>query len=237
MIFFLILYSNTDEYKEMYTIQSRYLKNKELPHLFYCFSDNEEQKEDYIIEDDILYIKGYESYRPGILDKTLKAMNYVYNHYPNVEYIVRQNISTIISYSKLIPCVLKNQLDFTGPLYYYSSPNPVEESGLTGEKFDLYGGYRFVCGICMIFSKKAVEFVLTHITHIMKYELVDDIAISYIFSDIPNDIKYEKMIEDIQIGWNGEYDSNVMVYRNKTNNRKEDAERMDRIISSISSEK
>ena len=229
MIFFLILYSY--EYKEMYNLQSQYLKNSQIPHLFYCF--NEEQENEYSVIDNILYIKGKETYIPGILDKTIKAMNYVKDNYSDIDYIVRQNISTIILYPELTKRILESNVDFGGPLYY-NRAYPNTESGLIGDKYDLYGHLPFISGICMVFSKKAIEFILTHIPEIMEYEVVDDLSISYAFSLIPNEMKFEKI--NGNIGWNKDFnnENDIICYRNKSNNdRNIDIERMKNIIINI----
>jgi hypothetical protein len=44
-------------------------------------------------EDNTIYVRGKESYIPGILIKTLKAMQYVFNKY-DFKYLIRTNIST-----------------------------------------------------------------------------------------------------------------------------------------------
>lgn len=231
MIFFLILYSHSHEYNEMYKLQSQYLKNIQIPHLFYCF--NEEQENEYSVIDDILYIRGKETYIPGILDKTIKAIKYVKDNYSDIDYIVRQNISTIILYPELINRIIESDIDFGGPLLYYAYPNT--ESGLIGNKYDLYGHLPFISGICMIFSRKAIEFILAHIPEIMEYELVDDLSISYAFSLILNEMIFETI--NGNIGWNTDYNNDnnndIICYRNKSNDRSIDIERMKNIIFNI----
>ena len=71
----LILYSETSpEYNEMYKILSNYLKQTEIPYYFYAYNPNIESE--YIIKDDIIYLKGNESLVHGCLDKTLKRLKY-----------------------------------------------------------------------------------------------------------------------------------------------------------------
>jgi hypothetical protein len=179
-------------------------------------------------------MRGKETYIPGILDKTMKAINYVKENYSDIDYIVRQNISTIILYSELINRIIESDIDFGGPLYY-TKVYPNAESGLIGEKYNLYGHLPMISGICMIFSKRAIEFILAHILEIMEYELVDDLSISYAFSLIPNEMIFKKI--NGNIGWNIDYNNdnanNIICYRNKTNDRNIDIERMKNIIINI----
>jgi len=225
MIFYLILYSETEEYIPMYEIQSRYMKEKEIPHLFYCFK---EQEEEYTVKDDILYIRGKETYIPGILDKTWKAIHYVETYRSDYTYIVRQNISTIIHYPVLEEAIVQQApIDFGGPLYYiYAYKN--KTSNLIDENYERYGHLPFISGICLIFSKKAIQFVLAHFQEIMDFGLIDDLALSYIFQILPSDIVLKKIIGKVVN--NEPYNSETMVYRNRSNDRSEDVDKMKRII-------
>ena len=100
-------------------------------------------------------------------------------------------------------------------------------------KYNLYGELHTISGICMVFSKRAIDFILAHIPEIMEYELVDDLSISYIFSLIPNEMKFEQI--NGTIGWNIDYnnENDIICYRNKTNDRNIDIERMKNIIFNI----
>ena len=97
MILNLILYSDSNEYNQMRDELRNYLIIKKIKYYFYCFDNKIES--DYIFDDDILRIKGDESYLPGILDKTIKAITITSNI--DYKYLVRSNISTIIDFDNL----------------------------------------------------------------------------------------------------------------------------------------
>jgi hypothetical protein len=93
IIFLIISSQNNEIYLKM-----RYLLSK-----FYCiypneikyfFVENKENLDQDVIEDNnYLYIKGIESYVPGIYQKTINAMEYVTNKY-SFDYLIRTNLST-----------------------------------------------------------------------------------------------------------------------------------------------
>ena len=68
-ILHLVLYSDEDYYNKMYEITRKYYKKfNNVKTIYYKFSSSIE--DNYKLEDDILLIKGNESYIPGVLDKT-----------------------------------------------------------------------------------------------------------------------------------------------------------------------
>jgi hypothetical protein len=206
------------------------MKEKKIPHLFYCFK---EQEEDYTVKDDILYIRGKETYIPGILDKTWKAMYYVQTYRSDYTYIVRQNISTLIHYPLLEEAIVQQApIDFGG-LHQAIGYPATTMSGLVGEKLLLYGNLPYFWGFCLIFSKKAIQFVLAHFQQIMDFGVIDDLALSYIFQTVPCDIVFKKIIG--KVSWKEPYDSETIVYRNRSNDRTQDVDRMKEIILHLTS--
>lgn len=104
----LILYSETiPEYVEMKEILESYLnKLNKLQYYFYCY--NEELDKEYEIKDKIIYIKGKETFIPGILEKTIKVFEICNELGIEYDYIIRSNISTIINYPSLQQYLLVN---------------------------------------------------------------------------------------------------------------------------------
>jgi hypothetical protein len=111
--------------KKYYSVFSEDIK------IFYI-TFREEQEEEVIENDEFLYLKGTESFMPGIITKTINAMNYINKQY-SYDYVVRTNISTIIN--------IKNMLD-----YFTTIP-----------KTNYTGGFlifnSFYSGIFILFSK------------------------------------------------------------------------------------
>ena len=58
--------------------------------------------QEYLIDGNILYIHGEETFLPGVLNKTLDAMKVITNNL-NIQYdfILRSNASTVINYYSL----------------------------------------------------------------------------------------------------------------------------------------
>ncbi len=221
-MFNLILYSPSKEYELMYRIHSAYLNKKKIDHLFYCFRN---QENEYEVVDDILYIKGEESFMPGILEKTLKALKfYNMNLKEKYDYVVRSNISTIINFDKLEQATTVAPLDFGGPLFY-TSANVNPEAGLTEEKHIIYGKYGFVSGICMVFSNAAIEFTLTFENQILSYKLQDDLAISIPYQTVKHNLVYRKINGLVE--WNVEkFNKDAIAYRNRSDDRTKDVVNM-----------
>lgn len=212
----LILYSHGDEYQIMYEILSAYLEYNKIQHLFYTFGNETK------LENNILYLKGEESMVPGILEKTILAFEFTKEY--DYDFIVRSNISTLVDFNKLsIP-----EIDYGGPLYYYGSFVDIP-AGLTEEKHQLYGKYHFVSGICIILSKKCVNWLLENKESLMSYGIIDDVAIGICIGSIKNDLMVSKTND--KISWNLEEEA--VVYRNKTDDRMLDVKRMFSIVKTL----
>src|SRR5271170_1779843 len=94
----LILYNNSSEYNGMRDVLRQYLKSMNIKYYFYCYDEN--ITEDYIFNDDILLIKGKETFLPGIFKKTISAMEICLKLH-DFDYILRSNISTVVDFSLL----------------------------------------------------------------------------------------------------------------------------------------
>ena len=233
----LILYSEDPDYIEMYKIQSAYLKAKGVDHYFYCYKSDLE--EEFLIVDDILYIKGEESYIPGILNKTLSSFSYFLDKLDQYDYVVRSNISSCLNFDLLKRSLVNTPIDFGGPLYY-KAMYPNSESGLIGEKFDLYGSLGMVSGLCIIFSPKGIKFILDNIDVVKSYALVDDLSLTIPFKTIQHNL-IDKEIgpqDSGKIAWNSvKFSQSAIVYRNRSDLRSDDVENMKKITTLLLSNK
>ena len=93
IIFLIISSDNEGVYPQMRELSPKYLdlfKND----IKYFFIENRENIEEEVIEDNnFLYIKGSESFIPGIYQKSIKAIEYVSNKY-SFDFVIRTNLST-----------------------------------------------------------------------------------------------------------------------------------------------
>ena len=229
----LILYSSEDEHNvKMYAISSKYLKLKGIDHFFYRYK--EDLEDEYMIEDDIFYIRGKETYRPGVLEKTLFVLEYFSKYLGNTyDYIVRTNISTCLNFDILKSSLQKKPVDYGGPLYYtLSKLNPI--GGMDEENLVKYGNYGFISGICIVLSSKATNYLISKKEEILSYGLMDDSAISVA---IRSNKDHSLIDEEIKgtIEWNKDsFNPTALIYRNKTEgNREVDITNMETITNSL----
>lgn len=229
----LILYStNIPEYVQMYKILNDYLNVLGIQHYFYIYDEN--QIEEYCLKKDenILSIKGQETFIPGILEKTLLAFKYFRN--AEFDYIVRSNISTVVDFKILLRTLESEILDYGGPLYYYGSFVDLK-SGLTSEKNALYGNRHFVSGICIVFSKKAIDILVDEMTDVLDYGIIDDVAIGIHLHNRNLIFKSIVVNEGLpSYDFNApNYKPSLIVYRNYSGDRYNDYCRMSSICEQI----
>ena len=227
----LVLYSNNEDYNEMYKLTREYYKKfKNVKTIYYKFNEN--NKEEYELNLDILDIKGKETFIPGILDKTIKAFKYIYNHY-KFDYIVRSNISTIINFDLLTNYLKYNKFDYGGGLKMLI--HSIEKT--YGIVDNSYFGKEYASGTSIIISKEIVNEIINNQNKI-NYTVIDDVAIGMLFDEnkkfipneyfmmVPNFNDQNDLINEIK---NKKY----IFYRNRQSDRKKDLIQMITIIDNI----
>ena len=163
-------------YSKMIQLQKEYIKSysgNNITFYFYCYK--EDLEEEYIIEDNMIYIKGTETYIPGILEKTLKVFEITKNM--EYDFLLRSNISTIVDYSKL------NEILYEIPdnvIYAGGScliHNWIDETSGIHKKYNI----PFILGTSIILKKEGVNKLIEN--KILLHEtIVDDLAIGIFFS-------------------------------------------------------
>ena len=217
----LILYSADEKYDQMKEILREHNKNHNITSYFYCYKSDMTIPHEII--DDVLYISGKESYIPGILEKTLYALNVFKND--EYDYIVRSNISTVVNYYELLKYLSISKFDYGGPLVDL-------EAGMTKEKNDKYKNHHFVSGICIIFSRNAVKLLTDNKQDVLSYGLIDDVAIGVYLHD--KNLTRKKLGENLYSFDNSTYKPGYIVYRNRSNDRDLDVSNMKMIVSKLS---
>lgn len=218
----LILYNRDQVYDEMLSVQRNYLKNiKNITYFFYCYK--EDINEEYKIDGDIIYIKGCETFLPGILEKTINTIAITHNY--NYDYLIRSNISTIIEFNLLEKILNKN-------LPLYAGGNIVDlqwisfENGIFNHE---HRGLLFAQGTAIILSKTAVNILLENKNKI-DYGIIDDVSIAIFYKKIG--FKPENYGEYYVTNTNKQV-PNKIFYRNKYSDRKLDIENMDKITKQL----
>lgn len=137
IIILIISSNNIEYYKDMRKIWKKYM-NKH-PNITSFFIENDNSIDKSVIldkEKNTIYCKGEESYIPGILNKTLKSIEYCIKKY-DIDYIYRTNLSSVIDLKKLYSYIQNNDIDYAGHDYL-----------------------KFISGSGIILSKKACKILL-----------------------------------------------------------------------------
>lgn len=217
----LILYNDADDYRDMRDILRLYLKAKNIKYYFYCFK--QDIKYDYAIQGDILYIKGTESFNPGITEKTIKSIILV-NQLFIFDYIVRSNISTIVDMDKMLKYLEDNPMEYGGG--YKHVLEWIDYSAGIYDK--TYWGTEYVSGTCFILSKKTVDKICENKKDIV-WDVIDDVCVGLFCKkhEIPI-IVINHLVENTD-----HYISDKIFYRNKRPDRKDDINAMKKIITQL----
>lgn len=186
----LVLYSNSpgqECYEEMKEISEYYYKQfNNVKTIYYQYSDKID--EEYLLIDNILFIKGdKESYVPGVLEKTVKAFEYVSANglLDKYDYTIRSNISTIINFDLLIKELQKTPVSFYGG---GSAMNLQWNGG--GITDSTWYGTIFATGTSIILHPNAVKFIIDN-KSLLRYDIVDDVSLGIFFREHKPDIKCE----------------------------------------------
>lgn len=182
-ILHLVLYSdNRNYYYEMYKLLSPFYKEfkSNVTTLFYKY--NETIQDDFMIENDILHIKGGPETRyPGLLEKTIKALEYICstNIIHNYDYVLRTDGSTIVNFDLLFPLLRQNPIKFYGGILINNLEWLDYPSGIFDTK---WFGTLYVSGSNIIWTKQSVQFMIENKTN-LHYELVDDLSIGILMQE------------------------------------------------------
>ena len=220
----LVLYSDDKDYNQMKEITENYYKKFEnVTTIYYKFDKGISNK--YEMYGNVLKIKGTESYLPGILEKTVKAMEYVVDKKYDCDYLVRSNISTIVDFGLLDKELSKKPIEYGGGLI--NELKMIDKSG--GIVDDTYFGLKYASGTAIVFSKNTLEQVMAKRDKI-NYKLIDDVAIGLLMRDELK--KPAEQVGSFLIVSDGSEIGKkpYMFYRNRSSNRTTDVKNMKRII-------
>ena len=224
----LVLYSDTDYYRGMYeNTREYYNKHKNVDTIYYMYSGNENDEEyTYDKDNNMLYIRGIESFVPGILQKTVKAFQFTSLLDKKYDYIIRTNISTLVNFRKLSEELRKNPIDYGTGRYMTIYNGWRDYRG--GIENDRYEGLTFPLGTCIIFSGKLFDKIMDKI-HLIDDSVVDDVSIGYFMTIYFPDYKLNNYSNLYYVGANRNINKNnvnrYIFFRNKnTNNRNRDVE-------------
>jgi len=153
IIILIISSNNIQYYKNMRDVWRKYMNNH--PNITSFFIENDTSIYNEIIvdkENNTIFYKDEESYVPGILNKTIKIIDYCLKNY-DVDYIYRTNLSSVINFDKLYSYLQNNDVDYAGHDYV-----------------------KFISGSGIILSKKTCQILIEDKSLINNKE-PDDLAI------------------------------------------------------------
>jgi hypothetical protein len=173
-IIVLIIDSNDLEvYKLLRKEWERYMNIDNSVKSYFVYGD-ETVHDNIIEENNKLIIKNKDNLKPGIFEKTSKALKYLTEKYPNTDYFIRTNISSF--------WIWENLLDFlyNKPTTNYIS-SVVTDSNPAG------------CGIIM--SKDMAQLWANNYDVSYKYKVLDDVCFGYLLYSnsitIQNALRYD----------------------------------------------
>ena len=215
-ILHLVLYSPDKEYDEMFNLTNEYYSRYDVHTVYYCYDAN--MVEEWKLIDNVLHIRGEETYIPGILNKTMKAFEYYMPSIHNYDYVVRSNISTIIQFQLLENALIERPILYGG--------------GLINDTY--------VSGTAIILSCPVIINMMKNIDK-LETDKIDDVAIGLLFkslypSEVPYNIGGFVFVPDTR-GNLGDLETlnfgDTIFFRNRNEDRKTDCQQMKYIIDKL----
>lgn len=224
-IMHLVLFSHGEEYDEMYNITKQYYQQfHNVTTIYYTFS---ESNRDAYQMDGILYLPGEETYIPGILDKTIKAFEFVKDK--SFDYLIRSNVSTIINFNNLSSIITQYPITVGGGMVYKHT-----WGGKNHERYNTI----YPHGTSMILSKPMLMELLDEKDQI-NYNIIDDLEIGHVLErEYPSLPFYSFQHYFAYVDEKTNMDQldykNIIFYRNKSEDRKQDIQNMKEIVYRLS---
>lgn len=157
----LILANDTPEYLQMQNLWKKYMGLFENIKSYFIKYDVEKiYNKNIELTNDTIFIKGdTDSFIPGCLDKTIKAIEYAL---ANIEfdYLLRTNMSSVWDLNKFHTLVSNNDWNVAG-----------------------VNGYKFVSGAGILMAKSVCSNIIIN-KHLLDYSLIDDVSIGHLLIEL-----------------------------------------------------
>lgn len=217
----LVLFSDKSPYKDMMQItRDLYRSVPDVTTIYYCYDPSLHKPYDYNPSAMTLHIRGNETYTPGILLKTLDAIQFVLNQFPKAELIVRSNASTVLDLRKMCQeCVNDPTLTYGGcwvnKLAWLDPPGGVKDKR--------WWGTRYASGTCILMRRSFAEQLVKDRSKI-RSDLVDDLSIGVWTREHAVNVKV----------WESPTGGKDWFFRNRQANRQNDLVRMRQLVQQLS---
>jgi hypothetical protein len=190
----------------------------------------------------VLYIKGKETYIPGIIDKTVSAFDYFKDEISNYHYVIRSNISTIIRFDELSSALKRNSVDY-GCALCFGMEHVNNKGAVPPETI-------FSSGTSIVLSQKAALNLIDNKEHVDK-TIIDDVSIGKFVNQKMPEIDMKPVVHDRKdngflfvpnVEANKEKlktlisNNNFIFFRNNNGDRDNDAKQMEVIVEHLLSQ-
>lgn len=217
----LVLCSDRFPYRDMMNITKEwYATCRGVTTLYYWYERNLPQRFVYEPDRMLLRIRGDETYVPGILMKTLDALEFVLSTFPGAQMIVRTNVSTIVDFPLLLQQLPLDSVRYGG--YMINELAWLDPSG--GVVDETWFGTRYASGTC-IFMDRTLASDMTRRRHLFRTNLVDDLSIG---------VWMREHAPGIPI-WSADPSAPNWFYRHRQDHREQDIERMQHLVRRLKS--
>lgn len=231
-IFQLVLYSDHYPYNNMLPILQNYYRTfPDIKTYFYCFSET--IQDEYVLIENVLYIKGGPETLTNTMEKTMKAFEYFRREIEECDYFLRSSISTIIDLELFSKEMRHRTIDYGGHVkgaYHIHHPSGMSDTSLLGIPY-----YQ---GICIILSNEMCKLILNNLDKV-EIEVVDDTSFGLFVHRFKKNARYGSLDsmfsppDDIQYIDNYTKKNSIIIYRNKNNDREIDIRNMDYITKKL----
>ena len=182
----LVLDSDEEPYNSITNVTRvwyEHFKEQGVDTFFYRYSEDVSVPTIHAKESLILF-SGKESYVPGILNKTMLAIEHLWPE-QKYDYVVRSNASSVINFPQLLPLLEARQVLFGGT---HVIPNS-HSAYLYGDGVEVPPNWlpmNYVQGTCIVMHKLAVELLLAyqHDKQLLRRDHIDDIAFGLFFMHV-----------------------------------------------------
>jgi hypothetical protein len=180
LVILIISSDNEAVYAKMKEMSQKYLelfktKNEDAPWYEYFYVEfNSNIEDDIFVEKNTIFVKGNETFAPGLFEKTLKSMKYIVENF-EFSYLMRTNLSTFLN--------LENVHSFIFSLEQQKSQKYF--GGFTIEDV-VFTKKNIVSGTGIFASNDIVNYLISKYEDNRKYELPDDVLFSNIIYDTHN---------------------------------------------------
>lgn len=230
--------THTRAYSKMYEHLSKFYKIFENVETYFLeYDETLDQK--IMLQGDKFKLNGKESLVPGLLNKTIEALNYFNEINVEYDYLIRSNSSTVINFNEL-----RNFLPIEGFDYFCAQPLCLgwldKSSGVIDER---WFGTIFAQGT-LIGLKRELANLLHQSSHKLRRDLIDDLSIGvFLRENWPNNLlnripweRYFYRAHELCTD-NEFYDVaekiKPIAWRNKTSDRDADAMRIEKITKTL----